>query len=132
MYEQLAVDLSWWFQHYCSSLFIHQDMNSLFQHTWTSLPTTLPTCQQHWPAQPCSSLSTGKNKALCIFTYSMYIADDLIPIFESHQSFLHHCSLIWLVNFPTFSASKTFCILIFLLTFHSDERSKLKTSAISL
>ena len=37
----MAVDLSWWFQprfqQRCSSLFVHQAMNSLFQHTWTTL-----------------------------------------------------------------------------------------------
>ena len=36
-----AVDLSWWFQQRCSSLFVHQAMNTLFQHAWTSLSTTL-------------------------------------------------------------------------------------------
>ena len=28
-----AVDLSWWFQQRCSSLLVHQAVNSLFQHT---------------------------------------------------------------------------------------------------
>ena len=37
----MAVDLSWWFQQRCSSLFVHQAMNSLFQHARTSLSTTL-------------------------------------------------------------------------------------------
>ena len=37
----MAVDLSWWFQQRCSSLFVHQAINSLFQHAWTSLSTTL-------------------------------------------------------------------------------------------
>ena len=37
----VAVDLSWWFQQRCSNLFVHQAMNSLFQHAWTSLPTTM-------------------------------------------------------------------------------------------
>ena len=37
----MAVDLSWWFQQRCSSLFVHQAMNSLFQHAWTSLSTTM-------------------------------------------------------------------------------------------
>ena len=54
----MAVDLTWWsqqrcsslfvhqafnnlFQQRCSSLFVHQAMNSLFQHAWTSLWTTL-------------------------------------------------------------------------------------------
>ena len=36
-----AVDLSWWFQQRCSNLFIHQVMNSLFQHIWTNLSTTM-------------------------------------------------------------------------------------------
>ena len=63
----------------CSSLFVHQAMNSLFQHAWTSLSTTLfklasstmfkpvnNTVRSSWPAQPCSILSTGKNKQ-CVF-----------------------------------------------------------------
>ena len=85
----MAVDLSWWFQQRCSSLFVHQATNSLFQHAWTSLSTTLfklasstmfkpvnnavqvgqlnhvQACQQHcssWPAQPCSRLSTTMSK----------------------------------------------------------------------
>ena len=33
----MAVDLSWWFQQRCSSLFVHQAMNSLFQHAWTTM-----------------------------------------------------------------------------------------------
>ena len=37
----MAVDLSWWFQQHCSSLFVHRAMNSLFQHAWTSLSTTM-------------------------------------------------------------------------------------------
>ena len=40
----LSVDLSWWFQQRCSSLFVHQAMNSLFQHasaSITSLSTTM-------------------------------------------------------------------------------------------
>ena len=37
----MAVDLSPWFQQHCSSLFVHQAMNSLFQHAWTSLSTTM-------------------------------------------------------------------------------------------
>ena len=37
----MAVDLSWWFQQRCSSLFVHQAMNSLFQHAWTSLSRTM-------------------------------------------------------------------------------------------
>ena len=36
----MAVDLSWWLQQR-SSLFVHQAMNSLFLHVWTSLSTTL-------------------------------------------------------------------------------------------
>ena len=36
----IAVDLSWWFQQLCPSLFVHQAMNSLFQHAWTSLSKT--------------------------------------------------------------------------------------------
>ena len=35
----MAVDLSWWFQQRCSSLFVHQAMNSLFQHVCLSLST---------------------------------------------------------------------------------------------
>ena len=67
-----------WFQQNCSSLFVHQAMNSLFQHAWTSLSTTLfnniNICNKHcssWPAQLCSSLSTGKNK-LCVLTCSVH------------------------------------------------------------
>ena len=37
----MAVDLSRWFQQHCSSLFVHQAMDSLFQHAWTSLSTTM-------------------------------------------------------------------------------------------
>ena len=43
VYEQRCwfYDLSWWFQQRCSSLFVRQAMNSLFQHAWTSLSTTM-------------------------------------------------------------------------------------------
>ena len=37
----MAVDLSWWRSNNCSSLFVHQAMNSLFQHAWTSMSTTM-------------------------------------------------------------------------------------------
>ena len=40
----MAVDLSWWFQQRCSSMFVHQDMDSLFQHARTSLPL----CSSQW------------------------------------------------------------------------------------
>ena len=53
MHECMAVDLSWWFQQHCSSLFVHQTMDSLFRHAWTDEQA----CQQ-----PCSNLSTSKNK----------------------------------------------------------------------
>ena len=75
----MAVDLSWWFQQRCSSLFVHQATSSLFQHAWTSLSTTLlklhgqlQACSSS-PAQPCSSLSTRKKQAVrfyvCIWQY---------------------------------------------------------------
>ena len=81
---KMAVDLSWRSQQR-SGMFVHQALNSLFQHAWTSLSTTIfklaswttfkpvnnhvqagqlnheQACQQpcsSWPAQPCSSLST--------------------------------------------------------------------------
>ena len=56
----MAVDLTWWFQQHCSSLFVHQQPCS------------------SWPAQPCSSLSTNMFKLasstskidkLCVFMY---------------------------------------------------------------
>ena len=37
----MAVNLSWWFQQHCPNLFVHQAMNSLFQHAWISLSTTM-------------------------------------------------------------------------------------------
>ena len=37
----MSVDLSWWFKQRCSSLFVHQAMNSLFQQPWASLSTTM-------------------------------------------------------------------------------------------
>ena len=37
----MAVGLSRWFQQRCSSLSVHEAMNSLLQHAWTSLSTTL-------------------------------------------------------------------------------------------
>ena len=41
-YMNMTVDLSWWFQQRCSSLFVHQAMNSLFQHAAsTSLSATM-------------------------------------------------------------------------------------------
>ena len=61
-----AVDLSWWFQQRCSSLFVHQAMNNLFQHAWTDEQACQQPCSS-CPAQPGSSPSTGKNK-LCVFT----------------------------------------------------------------
>ena len=82
----MAVDLSWWFQQRCSSLFVHQAMNSLVQHAWTSLSTTMfklasstmfKPVNNHVQAgqlnhvqacqQPCSGLSIGKYK-MCVFT----------------------------------------------------------------
>ena len=62
----MAVDLLWWFKQRCSRLFVHQAMNSLFQHRHVEA------CQQHCsssPAQPCivqACMSSGKNK-LCAF-----------------------------------------------------------------
>ena len=70
-------NLSRWFQQRCSSLFVHQAMNSLNKpvnntvqavHVQTRQLNHVEACQQpcsNWPAQPYSSLSTGKNK-LCV------------------------------------------------------------------
>ena len=84
----MAVDLSRWFQQRCSSLFVHQAMNSLFQHHHTSSYNRHTTssyieqaCQQPCsicPAQPCSSLSTGKNKP-CLFTCVLYMFPECKP-----------------------------------------------------
>ena len=35
------IDLSWWFKQHYSSLFVRQAINSVFQHAWTSLSTTM-------------------------------------------------------------------------------------------
>ena len=37
----MTVDLSWWFQQRCSSLFVHQPRKNLFQYASTSLSTTM-------------------------------------------------------------------------------------------
>ena len=63
-------NLSRWFQQRCSSLFVHQAMNSLNKpvnntvqavHVQTGQVNNVEACQQpcsNWPAQSCSSLST--------------------------------------------------------------------------
>ena len=64
----MAVNLSC-FQQLCSSLFVHQAMNTLFQHAWTSL-----------------SSSKGKNK-LCVLTYSVHVCSlnsFFFSLFYSH------------------------------------------------
>ena len=53
-----GIDLSWWFQQRCSSLFVHQAMNSLFPNMHEQA------CQQpcsSWPVWTYSSLSTTKH-----------------------------------------------------------------------
>ena len=60
---KMAVDLSWWFQQRSSNLLFHQAMNSLFQHAWTSLSTTLFKLASSTMSKPVNS----KNK-LCVFT----------------------------------------------------------------
>ena len=74
-----------WFQQRCSSLFVHQAMqNSLFQHAWTSLSTTIfkPVnrqnklcvcfylCSNHHRS-PVSLLAylIDNNNRICIFAY---------------------------------------------------------------
>ena len=62
----MAVDLSWWFQQRCLTLFVHQTMNSLFQHAWTSLSTTLfKAVNNHVQASQLNHVQTGQlNHAL--------------------------------------------------------------------
>ena len=61
-----ADDLSRWFQQRCSNQFVHQVMNSLFQHACSSLSTTL--FKLGSSTMHCSSLSTAKNKLCAFFT----------------------------------------------------------------
>ena len=115
----MVVDLTWWSQQRCSSLFVHQAINNLFQQRCSSLfvhqPWTIcsnnivqvcsfikpwtvcsnmheQACQQHcsiWPAQPCSSLSTGRNK-LCVFMcVFMYAVQSLIVIILFYDGYIH-------------------------------------------